>query len=163
MMPTRGTEPDATPGRERRTARSLLAKAVFVGALVVHATLLVRGGHDPHKLFGFRPFNESDVWSAEIVRVHRDGSRHPVDDDTWAYDWDELVGVRKLQRLGGVRHAAAGAPASVDFLDRALQWAIDNIPDDHDTVGFEATVTVIRNGRQPEQIVLTAVGSGVGE
>jgi hypothetical protein len=136
-------------------ARRRAAKTVFVSAVLVHALLLVRGGHDPHKLFGFRPFNESDVWKAEIVRVHADGTRHPVDDGTWQYDWDELVGVSKLQRLGDYRHAAAGAPASVDFLDRALRWGVANIPDDPDTVALEATVTVIHNGREPQEIVLS--------
>lgn len=141
-------------GRRRSGERPLVARGIFVGALLVHALLLVRGGDDPHKLFGFRPFNESDVWQAEIVRVHADGSRHAVDDGTWQYDWDELVGVSKLQRLGGFRHAAAGAPASIDFLDRAMDWVLDNIPDDPDTVALEATVTVIRNAGPAEEVEL---------
>jgi hypothetical protein len=144
------------------TARRTVAKAVLVGALVVHAALLVRGGTDPHKLFGFRPFNESDVWQADIVRVHADGSRWPVDDGTWAYDWDDLVGTAKLRGLERTRHASAGAPASVDFLERALDWAVDEIPDDEDTVALEATVTVSRNGRDPEVTVLRATREAAG-
>lgn len=139
-----------------------VAKAVFVGALLVHAALLVRGGSDPHKLFGFRPFNESDAWSAEIVRVHADGSRHPVDDGTWAYDWDTLVDVPKLQGVGTLRHAAAGAPATLDFLERALHWSLEHIPDDPDTVAFEATVTVVRSGRAPEVHLLSTAATQEG-
>lgn len=138
----------------RGGGRRFVAAGVFVGALLLHALLLVRGGSDPHKLFGFRPFNESDVWQAEIVRIHADGSRHAVDDGTWQYDWDQLVGVPKLQGLGGFRHAAAGAPASIDFLDRAMDWVLENIPDDPDTVALEATVTVIHNAGSAEELVL---------
>lgn len=135
-------------------SRGRMAKLVLVGALAVHGTLLVRGELDSHKLFGFRPFNESDTWQAEVVRIHADGSRHPVSDGTWAYDWDELVGTRKLQGLHRLRHASAGAPASVDFLDRALDWVVDNIPDDPDTVALEARVTVYHNTRGPDVTVL---------
>jgi hypothetical protein len=138
--------------RWRRTA----AKTVLVGALCLQAFLLVRGGTDPHKLFGFRPFNESDVWQAEIVRIHEDGTRHPVTDGTWVYDWDELVDVAKLRGIERPRHASAGAAANLDFLDRALDWAVDHIPDDPDTVALEARVTLVRNARAPETVVLRA-------
>jgi hypothetical protein len=129
---------------------------VLVGALCLQAVLLVRGGADPHKLFGFRPFNESDAWQAEVVRIHGDGTRHPVTDGTWVYDWDELVDVDKLRGLDRRRHASAGADATIDFLDRALAWAVDRIPDDPDTVALEAHVTVVRNTRGPETVVLRA-------
>jgi hypothetical protein len=145
-----------------RHVRRRAAKIVFVGALVVHGALLVRGGSDPHKLFGFRPFNESDVWRAHIVRVQADGARLPVDDGTWAYDWDDLVGAPKVQGLERTRHASAGAPAGVDFLDRALDWAIGQIPGDPDTVALEATVTVSRNTGQPEVIVLRSDREAMG-
>lgn len=127
---------------------------VFVGALAGHGGLLVRGGSDPHKLFGFRPFNESDTWKADIVRVTRNGERIPIDDGTWAYDWDELVGTSKLRGPGRLRHADAGADATIDFLVRALDWVMEQLPDDAETVALEATVTVFRNTRGPDVIVL---------
>ena len=127
---------------------------MLVGALALHAALLIRGETDPHKLFGFRPFNESDSWQFEVTRVHSDGSRHPVEDGTWAYEWDERVGTNKLRGEGNFRHASAGASASLDFLDRALDWLVDNIPDDRDTVALEAHVTIYRNGRGPEHVEL---------
>lgn len=138
--------------RLRRTA----AKVVLVGALATHALLLVRAESDPHKLFGSRPFNESDSWRFDVVRVHADGSRHPVDDGTWAHRWNELIGANKLLGEGRTRHAAAGAPASVDFLERALDWAVDNIPDDTETVALEAQVAVCRNGRGDDAVVQEA-------
>jgi hypothetical protein len=143
--------PDATKQGRRRRA---VAKSVLVGAVAVQIALIARGAGDPHKLFAFRPFNESDTWQVEIVRLLDDGSRRPVDDGTWVYDWDELVGTRKLQRIDRLRHASAGAPASIDFLERALDWALDHIPDDPDTVAFEATVEVFHNSRGPDVIVV---------
>jgi hypothetical protein len=140
--------PPGPPPRRRRT----VAKLVLVGALVVHLGLLVRGESDPHKLFGFRPFNESDSWRFDVVRVHADGSRHPVGDGTWEYEWNELVGTNKLRGEGRLRHASAGAPASLDFLDRALDWIVLHIPDDTDTIALEAEVLVFHNGRGPEHV-----------
>jgi hypothetical protein len=138
----------------REAWRRRFSKLVLVCAMLVHGALLVRGASDPHKLFGFRPFNESNTWQAEIVRVRADGARVPIDDGTWAYDWDELVGAPKLQQLEHLRHASAGARASVDFLRRALDWAVAHIPEDSETVALEATVTVFHNTRGPEVVVL---------
>jgi hypothetical protein len=140
--------------RRREARRRALAKATIVGVVSVQAGLLIRGGDDPHKLFAFRPFNESDTWHAEIVRVVGDGSRRPVDDGSWIYDWDTVVGQGRVQHLDRDRHADSGARASVDFLDRALVWVLDHIPDDHDTVALQATVTVVHNTHAPEVVVL---------
>jgi hypothetical protein len=109
----------------RTSRRRAAAKAVFVALLVLHGALVIRALDDPHKLFGFRPFNESDAWTAEIVRITVDGARRPIDDGTWAYEWDELVGTPKLTRPERFRH-----------------------------VWYEATVTVVRNAGDPETHVL---------
>ncbi len=146
----------AQHGRREPAYRRAAAKLIFVGVLALHLTLVVRGGDDPHKRFGFRPFNESDVWSAEIVRVNADGTRLAVDDGTWAYDWDELVGASKVQHVTRLRHASAGARASVDLLERSLHWVLDHIPDDTDTVALEAVVVTFHNTRGPVVTVLTA-------
>lgn len=142
-------------GTKRRRA------AIVVVALLVHATLLVRGGSDPHKLFGFRPFNESDTWQAEIVRVLTDGERRPIDDGTWAYEWNQLVGTSKLQNPQHLRHASGGADATIDFLQRALDWIVDHTPDDPDTDHPEARVVVYRNTRGPEVHVLRSSTKGM--
>lgn len=147
-------------GHSRKTRhpalRRVTAKAVFVGALALHLALLVHGGNDPHKRFGFRPFNESDVWTVEIVRLHADGTQWSVNDGTWEYNWDELVGATKMQHLTSLRDAPAGARASVDLLRRSLDWVIDHIPDDTDTVALEATITTFHNTRGPQVKVLVA-------
>ncbi len=103
--------------------RHVTAKAIFVGAVALHLALLVHGGSDPHKRFGFRPFNESDVWTVEIVRLHADGTQWSVNDGTWEYNWDELVGATKMQRLTSLRdapHPPVHAPRSTFSGDRLI-------------------------------------------
>lgn len=136
----------------RRTRR--WRTIAIIAVLLLHGTLLIRGGSDPHKLFGFRPFNESDTWQAEIVRVFPNGERHAIDDGTWVYEWNELVGTPKLQSPQRMRHASAGADATLDFLQRALDWIVLHTPDDAETDHLEARVTVYRNTRGPEAHVL---------
>jgi hypothetical protein len=143
-------------GQRRTPGRRRAVKALFVGALALHLALLVHVGNEPHKLFGFRPFNESDSWQAEIVRIDADGIRRPIDDGTWPYDWDDVVANNKLRRPATYRHANAGASATLDFLQRALDWVVDRTPDDPDTIALEVRVTVYRNGRGPEEHVLTS-------
>ncbi|RMH78791.1 MAG: hypothetical protein D6683_07150 [Actinomyces sp.] len=151
--PTVGT--GGTGGEARPPWRRRLAAVTLVGAVAVHLALIVNGGADPHKRFGFRPFEDSDVWQAEIVRVTADGRRLPVDDGTWVYDWNELVGVGSLASPWRPGHARGGARAIVDLLDRALDWVVRHIPDDPDTVRLEARVTVIHNRHDPRVIILT--------
>ena len=76
-----------------------------------------------HKRFGFRPFNESDVWTVEIVRLHADGTQWSVNDGTWEYNWDEVVGATKMQRLTSLRdapHPPVHAPRSTFSGDRLI-------------------------------------------
>lgn len=134
---------------KRSSLRRTTAKIVLVGAVLLHAGLIVRSQWDPHKLFGFQPFDESDTWQVELVRVLDDGSEVPIGDDSWTYDWNELVGPGGLQYPGGMRHASAGVPENVDFLQRAMDWVLDHIPDDDDTVALEATVTSYHNSHGP--------------
>jgi hypothetical protein len=126
-----------------------------VVVLLGQAALLVRSYADPHNFFGFQPFNESSTWRADIVRVTADGARIPID-QPWpgGYDWDDLVGWGVLQRPDRTEHAYSGLDATVDFLDKALDWVADHTPEDHETVYLEASVTGYRNTRGPETRVL---------
>lgn len=121
-----------------------------MGVVALQAVLVVRGGFDVHKVFGFRPFNESDTWQADIVRVTADGDRLPVDDGTWGYEWNALVGDPTLRSPWQRRHASGGADSVMDLLDRALAWVADHTPADTETVRLEATVSVSRSARPPE-------------
>ena len=139
---------------DRPPWRRWAAALVFSTAVVLHAFLIVNGGSDPHKRFGFRPFAESDTWRAEIVRVDGDGTRRPVDDGSWSYEWNDLVGAVELSSPWRTRHASGGARTTVDLLDRSLDWLVENTPDDPTTIRYEATVTVTHNGGAPYTIHL---------
>lgn len=126
--------------------RAIAVRVAFVGLVALHLTFVLRGGSDPHARFAFRPFQHSDTWSAEIVRVTVDGRRLPLDDGTWGYDWRELTRVPQLQNHAAPRHASDGAAATLDLLDRSLDWVADHTPDDTETRYLEATVTVRTDG-----------------
>lgn len=137
------------PATRRRAAQILFVVVVFGQAYLI----LGRSG-DVHHRYGFRPFSRSDTVAARIERVAADGTRKPIDDGTWAYEWNRLVGEPHLVNITGRRWASDGAPATLSLLDKALDWVIDHTPDDPGTRYLEATVTVTFNGRDPETVVL---------
>jgi hypothetical protein len=139
---------------ERSTIRRVGAAVTLIAAVVLHASLIINGGSDPHKRFGFRPFAESDTWQAEIVRVTSSGERLAIDDGTWPYEWNDLIGAVELRSPWRIRHANGGARTTVDLLDRALDWLVENTPDDPMTVRYEARVTVVHNAGPPYEIEL---------
>ena len=139
---------------DRSPTRRRLAAFVLVAAIALHAALILNGGSDPHKRFGFRPFSESDTWQAEIVRVTVDGDRLAIDDGTWPYEWNELVGTVELSSPWRTRHASGGARTTVDLLDRALDWLVENTPRDRATLRYEATVVIVHNAGEPSIIEL---------
>lgn len=146
-------DPAPTTARPRWRVRT--ARVFFVAVLVAQAALILRGYHDPHKFFGFQPFNESDTWRADIYRITANGERIPVTDGAWlGYSWNELVGTPRLVDPHRLRHASSGAAATIDFLDGALDWVADHTPDDTETRILEAEVTWYRNTRGPNVTIL---------
>lgn len=127
---------------------------MLVGSVALHGALILTGLADPHKRFGFRPFNESDTWQAEIVRVTADGQRLAIEDGSWVYEWNDLVGAGKLQSPGQARHAAGGARSAVDLMQRALDWLVENTPADLEAIRYEATVTFVHNRGVPTTVEL---------
>lgn len=137
--------------------RTRAARVFFVAVLFVQAVLILRAYHDPHKFFGYQPFNESDTWRAELYRITSDGERIRIVDGNWlGYSWDELVDNPRLTRPERLRHAASGAAATIDFMDEALDWVADHTPDDTESVVIEAEVTWYRNTRGPNVTILSS-------
>jgi hypothetical protein len=149
-----GAEEGVVPAiRPRWRVRA--AQVFFVVVILAQAGLILRAYHDPHKFFGYQPFNESDTWRADVWRVTTDGDRIPVPGGDWSgYDWDDLVGTPRLTDPGRLRHASAGAAATIDFLDEALDWVADHTPADRETRYLEAEVTWYHNTRGPFRTVL---------
>ena len=135
--------------------RARLVRAFFVTVLAAQAVLLVRGYGDPHHFFAFQPFNDSDIWRADLYRVTPGGERRPVDDGTWfGYSWDELVDVPQLVRPDRLRHANTSAASTIDFLDEALDWVAAHTPRDTETRYLVAEVTWFHNTRGPHTVTL---------
>ena len=129
-------------------------RVVVAGVVALQVLLLARGLHSDHKEFAFRMFPESSTWSAEIVRVTRDGRRVPIDDE-WpgGYRWSELVDSRWFSTPWVERHADAGVDNQLAFLRAALDWVAAHTPRDTETRHLEARVTYSRNTRPPHTFV----------
>lgn len=137
-------------GRIRRLGARLCFAVVAAGQLY----FIHRGDTDPHKHFAFRPFQESDTFRAEIVRVTVDGRRVPVQEPWAGYRWHELVRERGLGHPERLSHASSGARSVIAFLDEALDWVAEHTPRDHDTLHYDAQVTYFHNRRGPFHVSL---------
>jgi hypothetical protein len=129
--------------------RRWIPRLVFVGVLAAQLFFLVRAPHDPHKHFAWRPFNESDEWRAEVVRVTVAGARVPVEEPWAGYTWSELVQVRGLAVPRPWKHAASGARSVRVFLGEALDWVAAHTPNDRETLYYEARFEWKHNRRGP--------------
>jgi hypothetical protein len=138
--------------------RGALARRAAVAVLaVLQIALVVRAYGADQAVFGFQMFPESSTWRAEIVRVTADGDEIDVR-DPWpgGYTWAGLVGGRGLEAPFDDHHAMAGVDSTLDFLQKALDYVANHIPEDPETVRLVARVTYRRNGGDPETTVLTS-------
>ena len=137
-------------GRIRRVGARLVFATLALGQLY----FIQRGDTDPHKHFAFRPFQESDTFRADIVRVTVDGRRVPVQRPWSGYRWHELVRERGLAHPERLSHASSGARSVIAFLDEALDWVAEHTPRDVETLYYRAEVTYFHNRRGPFQVSL---------
>ncbi len=152
-------EPPPGPALARSTVRDRAVRCFFVAVVTGALALLVRGYHDPHRLFAFQPFNASDEWQVDLYR-EIDGVLVPVEGGEWeGYRWNALV-PPQLQGLGRLRHASGGADNTIDFLDDALDWVAHHTPADTETDRLVAEVTWFHNTRGP---YTTTLSSGLRE
>ena len=139
------------------TVRRLLPRVFFVVVVALQVYFIARGTSDPHKHFAWRPFNESDTWSADVDRITRDGRRIPIEEPWAGYVWGELVRQRGLGVPRGWRHASSGAKSTRAFLQEALDWVATHTPEDRETLYYEAQFHFTRNRRGPYTVVLRSV------
>ncbi len=136
----------------------MLARLVFVSVLALQLGAVVHAYGDPHKRFGYQPFPESSTFAANIVRVRWDGPPMLVDDAAFAgYRWAELVTARGLDRPSVHRHAPYGVAATLDMLQKALDYVATHTPRDHETRYLEAEGFTIRNRGEPRHLRLRSV------
>jgi hypothetical protein len=135
-------------------ARRFLIVAVV--GLQVAAAFGFYGG--PHRVLGWRMFNASSDWQAEVFRVTADGERYPIE-EPWpgGYGWGELVSARGLGAPHLGQHAPAGLVSTLDYLQHALDWVAANTPADQETLRLEVRVTFWENGRGRERTFFVSV------
>lgn len=137
-------------GRIRRIGARLVFATVALGQLY----FIHRADADPHKHFAFRPFQESDTFRADIVRVTVDGRRVSVREPWAGYRWHDLVRERGLAHPERLSHASSGARSVIAFLDEALDWVAEHTPRDQETLHYAAEVTYFHNRRGPFHVSL---------
>ena len=134
--------------------RTLWPRVAVVVAVLLQLYFIVRGYSDPHKHFAFQPFNEFDVWRADIVRVTYRGTRVSVKRPWVGYSWRKLVGGdRGLDRPWLQKPASSGIQSTLVFLQQALDFVAANTPHDRETHHYEATVYYTHNGG-PERVAI---------
>ena len=127
--------------------RVILPRVAVAIAVALQLAFIVRGYSDPHKHFAFQPFNEFDVWRADIVRVTYRGARVSVQRPWAGYSWQRLVGGdRGLDRPWLKKPASSGIQSTLVFLQQALDFVAMNTPRDRETHHYEATVHYTHNG-----------------
>lgn len=133
----------------------LARRAMVAGWIVLQVALVVRAYGAPQDVFGFQMFPESSTWHAEIVRVTSDGRTVDVTAQ-WpgGYRWEDLVPFRGFDHPSVEHHATAGIDSTLDFLEKALDYAASNTPADTETVRLEARVAYRRNDGPVEVVVL---------
>ena len=135
--------------------RRWVARGFFLVAVVTQLGFIVRGYSDPHKHFAFQPFNDWDLWRADIVRVTYRGLRVPVEQPWAGYTWAGLIGGdRGLWRPKQLQPASSGMRSLLVFLQQALDYAAYNTPRDRETYYYEARVVYTHNGGPEERVLL---------
>lgn len=128
--------------------------------VVAQLTMIVVAYDSDHKTFGFQMFPESSRWQADIVRVHPDGTRVPIEED-WEYRWSDLVRGRGLTYPFVDHHADSGLRNQLGYFQGALDWVAENTPADATTAFLEAEVVYTDNGRGPFTRTLRSVDRDV--
>jgi hypothetical protein len=137
---------------------TIWARRIVVALVVVaQLGLVARGYGAAHKEFAFQMFPESSTWSADIVRVTRNGQRIPVSEPWAGYRWSQLAPDRGLAFPARRHHADAGLDNQLAFLDAALDYVAEHTPQDTETAYLEAVVTAWHNTDDPETIVMRSV------
>ena len=136
----------------RRLTSRALPRLAVIAAVLAQLYFIVRGYSDPHKHFAFQPFNDFDVWRADIERVTYRGARVSVMRPWSGYSWGRLVGGdRGLDRPTLTKPASSGIESTLVFLQQALDFVAANTPRDRETHHYEATVYYRHNGG-PESV-----------
>lgn len=150
------------PGQPRTHLSYWMPRLLVLAAVTAQLFFIHRAYTDPHKYFGFQPYNESDTIRATIVRVTASGRRIPVTRPFFGYKWHTLVRLRTLKRIHRRGHATAGARSVIALLDASLDWVADHTPRDRETLYYYARVSYFHNTRGPYVVELESKRRDIG-
>jgi hypothetical protein len=141
-------------------------RAAFAACwIAAQAVLVLTGGARADGAFAFRMFPEASTVEIHLGRVIG-GAVVAVPGGGWSardasgqlrhFAWADRVRDPVLSRLDERVFASYGADAQLARLQRALDDVADHVPEDGEKAQLRADVTVWRNGRGPEQVVLAS-------
>ena len=139
---------------------------VFAGAWIAgQASLVLTGSSRPDAMFAFRMFPEASTLEIHLGRELRRGEV-PALGGAWSardasgqlrhFEWRDRVRDPVLSSLDARVFASYGAETQLARLQRALDDVADHAPEDAETLRFVAHVSLWRNGRGPESMVLAS-------
>lgn len=140
------------------------ARVAFAAAwLAGQGALVLTGGSRPDGVFAFRMFPEASTIEVHLAR-DVGGATVPAPGGEWSardasgqlrhFSWHDRVRDPVLGAVDARVFASYGAAGQLARLQRALDDVADHVPEDGETRRLRATVTVWRNGREPETVTL---------
>lgn len=137
----------------------------FCGAyLLVQAFFIIRAHFHVDKRFGFWMFAESSRYKAQLYRQLADGRLIKTRNGKWVvtmadrrmaiYSWDDYVRDFRLNNLEKVRRAKVGMDINLKYLQHALYYLDEHIPEDQETVKFILKVQYRKAGGPWQHLTL---------
>ena len=146
--------------------RSLVIIIFSATYLCFQLTMIVTAHTRDDKRLGFWMFAESSNFNAVLYRELENGQRVRVPHGVWTvqgrsgepitYQWNRLVREFHLGYLEEWVHAKTGIHVTLKYFQNALNFVIDRIPEDRDTVQLHLSVRYSKAGATMEEVVLSS-------
>jgi len=158
--------PDGSRGVVRSRLRSLAILFFSATYLAFQLTMIVLAHSRDDKRFGFWMFAESSNFHARLYRELAQGERIIVPGGVWVanadghepvvYEWSRLVREFSLGNLERWVHAPTGLAVTLAYFHHALDFVVDRIPADLQTVQLHMEISYSRAGGPVEQVLLSS-------
>jgi len=147
--------------REKKKIFILSFSALY---LAIQIYFIVHAHFVKDKRFGFWMFAESSVFKAELYRKLTSGELVKTNNGFWAvkspsgeklvYGWNQFVRDFRLFDLERERRAKSSMANTIKYLDAALDFVIERIPEDRETTQLVLKVQYRKAGMPWQQITL---------
>ena len=158
--------PAGSRGVAHSGLRSLAILFFSATYLAFQLTMIVLAHSRDDKRFGFWMFAESSNFHARLYRELAQGERIIVPGGVWVantdghepvvYEWSRLVREFSLGNLERWVHAPTGLAVTLTYFHHALDFVIDRIPADLETVQLHMEISYSKAGGPVEQVMLSS-------